>query len=215
MTRAAPRILALVGAIGAGKSAVAKWFAGRGATVVDADAIGHEILLEPEVVRELAAAFGPAAVTPAGEVDRRRLGRVVFADPGARVRLEAIVHPRIRARVEKLVAAAKADPVVPLVVVDAAILLEVGWQELADFTLFVDAPRETRLRRVAARGWTEQDLARREAAQWPLERKRAAADVAIVNDDGALPHLELDAIWRRLAAPTTEAVGGPALSATS
>ena len=104
-------------------------------------------------------------------IDRRALGTIVFANPEALRQLEAILHPRMRRTFERAIARTVRRGQARAVVLDAAILLEAGWHTLCDRIVLVDAPREQRLARLAAaRGWSEQTLAAREAAQWPLER---------------------------------------------
>lgn len=178
----APRatlVVGLLGGIGAGKSAVAAAFARRGALVLDADALGHEALRQP-AVRDAVLARWPQARGPEGEVDRRALAGVVFASPDERRALEALTHPWIRRAAEARVAAARRERA-PLVVLDAAVMLEAGWDDVCDKLVFIDAPREQRLARVAARGWAAADLDAREAAQLPLTEKRRRANHVIDN----------------------------------
>lgn len=119
----------------------------------------------------------------AGEIDRRALGRIVFADPAELRRLEAIVHPPMRDEFERLIRGAVADQSTPGVVIDAAILYEAGWNQLCDSVVFVDSSRPVRLARLAeARGYHEADLAAREGMQEPLENKRDRADFVVDND---------------------------------
>jgi dephospho-CoA kinase len=206
-------VIGLVGEIGAGKSQVAALLAARGALVLDADAIGHTLLTQRPVREPVVARFGPGILqTPetAGAepmIDRRLLGKIVFSDPAARRDLEAIVHPRMRRTFEKAIARAERLKRVPAVVLDAAILFEVGWDNLCDKVLFVQAPRDLRLSRVAAqRGWTEETLRAREDSQWPAERKRGRAD-AVVTNDSDLTHLagEVDRLWPSLISMTSSA----------
>src|SRR5262249_48143791 len=106
-------------------------------------------------------------------------------DPAALRRLEAILHPRMRRTFERAIDRAVRRGRARAVVLDAAILLEAGWNSLCDTIVLVDAPREQRLARLAeARDWSEQTLAAREAAQWPLDRKRALANLVLNNDSG-------------------------------
>jgi dephospho-CoA kinase len=200
-------VIGLIGGIGAGKSRVAALLAESGAKLIDADVVGHALLDQRPVRDEVVARFGPDVLDRAGadagappRIDRRALGAIVFADPAALRRLEAILHPRMRRTFERAIAReARRGQGPGCVVLDAAILLEAGWDALCDRIVFVDAPREVRLARLAeARGWTAAMLADREAAQWPLDRKRARADVVVVNDDGIEPLAEQ---VRRLAAP--------------
>lgn len=173
-------VIGLVGGVGSGKSAVAAALARRGGRVIDADALGHAALREPALAARVLARWPQVAV--GGGVDRAKLADVVFADDAARDALECIVHPWIVRRIRADVAAADA----PFVVVDAPLLLEAGLGEDCDLVAFVDVPAAERVRRVAARGWTADELARREAAQMPLEEKRRRADVVI--DNSGPPH---------------------------
>lgn len=175
-------MVGLIGAIGAGKSTVADRLRTLGATVIDADGTGHDVLRIPSVRDQLTQAFGPRILGADQEVDRKVLGSIVFAEASERARLESIVHPAMLEEFRRLISSAWADPSVPMIVLDAAILLEVGWDQVCDRIVFVDAPRETRLDRlVQNRGWSEEELDRRERAQWSNERKKARADVIIEN----------------------------------
>ena len=128
------------------------------------------------------ASEGGAAVP---RIDRRALGAIVFADPTARHTLEAIVHPAMRDRFLQTIDRLSREGGFDLVVLDAAILLEAGWDDLCDRIVFVDAPRLERLRRVTeARGWSQETLEARERAQWPFDEKRRRADWIITNESG-------------------------------
>jgi dephospho-CoA kinase len=176
------RIVGLIGGIGAGKSTVAGRLRERGALIVDADKTGHDVLLEPTIKDKLVRIFGTEILSPRGEIDRARLGAIVFTGPETRKQLEEVVHPRMAERFREQISLALADPNVPLIVLDAAILLEVGWDAICDEIVFVDVPRSTRLERLMQnRGWDEEELTRRESAQWPIEQKRARASVVIDN----------------------------------
>jgi dephospho-CoA kinase len=177
-----PLVVGLVGGIGAGKSRVAEAFARHGARVVSGDALAHEALRQPAVKEQIVRRWGARMLDDKGEVQRRLLGAAVFADAGERRALEAMVHPWIKRRIREEVDAARADPSVRLVVLDAAVMLEAGWHDVCDRLVFVEAPREVRLRRVAERrGWTAEELAAREAAQLPLTAKAAHADHTLDN----------------------------------
>ncbi|WP_337176501.1 dephospho-CoA kinase [Paludisphaera sp.] len=193
-------VVGVIGGIGGGKSSAAAALAARGAVVIDADAVGHETLRRPEVARRVAERFGPAVVAADGSIDRRALGRVVFADASARRDLESIVHPPMFEEFGRRIAEARALGEAPLIVLDAAILLEAGWDRACDAVVFVDAPREIRLDRVRrGRGWSDEDLSRREAAQWPLDRKKAGAGHVLVNDgDAARLESEIDRLMPKL-----------------
>lgn len=177
--------IGLIGAIGAGKSTAAAALAARGARVVNADALGHEALDQPEIRAKLIDRWGTRVLKPDGHPDRRALAATVFADPAERTALEAIVFPYIGRRAHAEVLAGQNDPAARLVVLDAAVMFEAGWNNVCDRVVYIDAPREIRLARLAARsGWTAADLAAREAAQWPADRKKSLADAVLVNDAG-------------------------------
>ncbi len=191
-------VVGLIGGIGSGKSQVAAAFAARGACIVSGDALAHEALRQPGVKAEISARWGGGVFDDSGEVARGKLAAVVFADPAERRALEAMVHPWIRKRIREEVEAARREPAVRLVVLDAAIMLETGWNEICDRLVYVDAPNEVRQRRVAGqRGWSAADLEAREAAQLPLTEKAARADHALDNS-GSLDRLgqEVEALLR-------------------
>lgn len=175
-----PLVLGLIGAIGAGKSTVAKMLGDLGCQVFDADKAGHEVLSKPAIARRIVESFGNDIVDASGVVDRRKVGRIVFDDPGKRLHLESIVHPAIRELFESAKSTAKASGII--LVLEAPVLLEAGWNDACHFLVFVDAPRELRMERLRARGWNEAELTRREAAQWPNEKKRAIAQFHVTND---------------------------------
>lgn len=174
-----PLVIGLLGGIAAGKSAVAALFAVHGLVHVDADQVSREVSSDPATLAEIGAAFGPGIVA-GGRLDRAAMADLVFADPDSRRRLEAILHPRIRARILAALAAAKAAG--RSVLLDAPLLLEGGLVEFCDRVVFVAADLTTRRRRAAGRGWDEHELARREAAQAPLAAKMARAERSIHND---------------------------------
>ena len=110
------------------------------------------------------------------------MGEIVFSDAAQRERLERLVHPLVRATRTEMIS--RTDPrTTPAVIVDAPLLFEAGLDKECDAVVFVDAPKENRLKRVReTRGWDEEELNRREKAQLPLEEKRRRADVVITND---------------------------------
>jgi dephospho-CoA kinase len=196
-------VIGLIGAIGAGKSTAAKCFAARGGQVIDADALGHEALRQPEVVESLIKRWGERIRRPDGTLDRREIGRIVFADPEQRNALEAMVFPYIGKRTQQLIEAAQTNRDAAFVVLDAAVLLEAGWGDWVDRIVYVDAPRELRVARLAARsGWNETELAGREAAQLPSEMKKTRADSVVMNEaDVVRLQEQIDALLARWRFP--------------
>lgn len=189
----------LTGGIGAGKSEVARLLAGHGAVIVDADVLAREaVAVGSEGLAEVVEAFGPGVLAADGSLDRAALATVVFADPAARGRLEAIIHPRVRALAEAAFAAAAADAVV---VHDVPLLVEAGLAAAYDVVVVVAASKQTQLGRLTAlRGMTAAEAEARLAAQAPLEQKLAVADIVIWNDgDRAALARRVDEIWHDLS----------------
>jgi dephospho-CoA kinase len=181
--------IGLLGGIGGGKSRVAAELGARGGRVINADELGHEALRQPEVRARVVQRWGQGLLNEQGEVVRRRLGAIVFADDGERRVLEDLVHPWILGRVQQEIDAARRDPAVRFVVLDAALMLEAGWASLCDRLVFVDTPREQRLQRLLhQRQWTEKEVQAREAAQLPLTEKARRAD-HVLDNSSTLEHL--------------------------
>jgi dephospho-CoA kinase len=191
----------LTGGIGSGKSTVARRFAARGAVLVDSDVLAREVVAAgTDGLGEVVAAFGPGVLGRDGALDRPSLAAVVFADPRARERLNAIVHPRVRERTEELVAAAPADAVV---VQDVPLLVETGSPAAFALVVVVHAAAEVRVRRlVDDRGMSAADARARIAAQADDETRRAAADVWLDNaGPPAVLEAAVDALWHRRLVP--------------
>jgi dephospho-CoA kinase len=174
-------ILGIIGGIGSGKSLVADELVRRGGYLIAGDALGHEALQQPEIKEKIVQRWGRDILDEQGQVQRRRLGRKVFANPKELHALEELVFPWIGKRIWQEIARAKAVGA-PLIVLDAAVMMEAGWDKNCDRVIFVDAPRHTRLERlVQKRGWSEEELLAREQAQLPEEDKRRRADAIIDN----------------------------------
>jgi dephospho-CoA kinase len=197
-----PRVIGLTGGIGSGKSTVSAMLADLGARVVDADKIGHWVYRAgSEGFRAVVDAFGPGVVAADGTIDRACLGGIVFDDPDARARLNAIVHPLIGAELAARIAAARDDGYDRPVVVEAAILIEAGWRPLVDQLWVVSVDRETAVARVVgSRGLSRADVERRLDAQLPDAERRRQADV-VIDNGGDLDALrtQVEAAWRAAA----------------
>jgi dephospho-CoA kinase len=178
-----PFSVGLTGGIGCGKTTVADLFAARGAAVVDTDQIAHSLTApHGAAMPALLAEFGPEYATPEGALDRAKMRALVFADPGARTRLEAILHPRIR----EATAAAALLATGPYVIFVVPLLIESGtWRERVARVLAIDCPEEVQVARVMARnGLPESQVRAIMAAQVTRAERQAAADDIILNDDG-------------------------------
>ncbi|MEQ8316737.1 MAG: dephospho-CoA kinase [Phycisphaerales bacterium] len=187
-------VLGLAGGIGSGKSAVAAVLGELGFVVSDSDAGARAVLERPEVVAELVRAFGQSVLDASGKPDRKAIADAVFGDEARRRTLEQIVHPRLHEQRAQLIEAARTRGAAG-VVIDAPLLFEAGVDAECDAVIFVDTLRAVRLARVIeGRGWTEAELARREAAQMPLEEKRRRSQQVVANDG------DMDALRARVRA---------------
>lgn len=179
-------VVGIVGGIGSGKSAVALWVAAQeNVHVIDADRLGHDALRASDMKASLRLQFGDNIFDAQGEVQRGALARRVFGDTdahrAARNMLEQIVHPEIERRIVEEIRRA-ADAGSEAVLLDAAVLLEAGWQRRCDAVVFIETPDAVRLERVHQRsGWTAEELHRREASQLSLADKRKQSDVVVSN----------------------------------
>lgn len=185
-------VIGVTGGIGAGKSTVARLLGGLGTLVIDSDRLAHEELQSPTVVAAVRELWGQAVLSPQGEVDRAKLGSVVFHDPRQLQKLEDLLYPKIHQRRRQIIEKHAADPQVRAVVLDAPKLYEAGVDKECDAVIFVDADEKTRLSRVSqTRGWDEAELARREKMQIPLDKKKAMADYVVVNNHPSVDSLTL------------------------
>lgn len=182
MTRSSMPVIGLTGSMAAGKSTVARHLAKLGAYVADADQAARRVVLPDTAgLQALVARFGPGILRPDGALDRPALSAIVFDDAAALADLNAITHPRIRAEMEAELSKARARGM-QAAVLDAALLLEAGWQDLCDEVWLVTAPEEARLNRAMTRDGLSHEAAQaRMAAQMPEEEKRALADVILEN----------------------------------
>ena len=210
MSRVRPKrkkpVIGLAGGIGAGKSSVARLLESLGAAVIDSDRMTHEQYGDPEVKAVLRGWWGESVCPAGGEVDRRAVGNIVFHDPSQLARLEGLLYPRLARCREGLIAGYETDPQVRAIVLDAPKLYEAGLHELCDAVIFVDADWAARVERVAAaRGWTEDELRRRENLLNPLDRKRTIADHVVVNHSsiGAL-RSEVERVFSSVLATFTD-----------
>jgi dephospho-CoA kinase len=195
------KVLGLTGGIGSGKSMVASIFAQLGADVIDADRLAREVV-EPgqAALEEIATAFGREILLPDGRLDRGKLGRIIFADPVARARLNAITHPRIQERMATEMALRGSRPGV--LIVDIPLLYENDRTGMVEAVIVVWVDARTQLRRLNERGGLTLDEAQqRIAAQMPLDEKRARADV-VIDNSGSRENTrrQVEAIYRQYAA---------------
>lgn len=196
-------VIGVTGGIASGKSTVSRIFQRLGAEVIDADQVAREVVEKsPQVLARLVEAFGPEILQEDGSLDRRRLGTMVFGNPGALEKLNQITHPPIlaelRRRIEELKVSGK------FVVVDAALLIECDFLSPLDWLVLVVADREKQVERlVNIVGLSEEEAWKRINSQLPLEEKKKFADI-IIDNNGTLEDLGRQAkeVWCRMVRVT-------------
>jgi dephospho-CoA kinase len=193
-------VIGLTGGILSGKSTVSGMLAERGAVIIDADKVGHQAYQpHTDVWQELVDTFGEWILKQNGEIDRKRLGEIVFHDPSALILLNKIVHPRMREMIEEELKRLRADDA-SVVVIEAAVLIEAKWTDLVDRIWVTTAPEEKVIDRLQNRvGLSEEQARARIAAQLPPEDKVKHADVVIdTNCDLAELGIRVLDLWEEL-----------------
>jgi dephospho-CoA kinase len=184
------KVIGLTGGVGMGKSTTDKFLRERNVPVVDTDLLAREIV-EPgqEALSEVRQCFGDSVIGPDGRLNRRELARRVFADSAARQQLESILHPRIRALWQAQVETWRGEGR-SLAVVVIPLLFETNAEDSFDAIICVACTAATQTERLRARGWTDEQVRQRVAAQWPVEQKMAKADFVIWTEGDLDAHAE-------------------------
>ena len=198
-------VIGLIGGVGSGKSAVARWIGNcKDVVVINGDSIGHQVLTTSETKEDIRSRFSDSVFNERGDVDRNVMGRMVFGSSAehrqARTGLEQIVHPKIRKEIVNRIQIARSSGAYEAIILDAAVLLEAGWNDLCHAVVFVEASEECRLKRVThSRGWDEISLKFRESSQLSLDEKRNAAH-EIIDNSGTLQEsgAQLEKILERI-----------------
>lgn len=194
------RVIGLTGSIATGKSTASAILAKLGAHVIDADRVAHEVCAPGQpAVQEIGERLGLEYVRPDGSLDRPQLAHVVFADAAKRAALNAIVHPRVRQRMQELMAQSRAAGA-RVVVLDVPLLIESGGAYGTDEVWLVYVPEAMQTRRLMARNHLSRDEALlRVRAQMPIEEKRRYADV-VLDNTGDVAHLrrQIEDEWQRI-----------------
>ena len=202
-------VIGIVGGIGSGKSVVAQAFGQLGCLVIDADEQVRQAYKDYRVKQALKHWWGRMVVDPDGEIDRAAVARKVFAHPDELRRLEQLLHPMVTEGRERVMKSHADDSQVVAFVWDIPLLLETGLQEQCDAVVFIDAPVEQRLARIAAtRGWDAEQLDSREKLQMPLDKKREISEYVIVNTAGVDDlHAQVREVLSRILAGMTPKTG--------
>jgi len=195
------KVIGLTGGIGSGKSTVSQFLAKLGAVTIDADKVGHDAFKpSSDAWRQVVAAFGNQVVTADGEINREKLGKIVFNDPEARVRLNQIMHPTMYDMVKVQLEEYRRQGV-SVAVLDAPLLIEADWIPLVDEVWVTTAPETTVLKRLRERsGMPEHESQARIRSQLPSEERLKYANV-IVDTDCSLDELKanIKELWQGLA----------------
>jgi len=197
------RVIGLTGGIASGVTLVAGMFRELGAVVIEADQVSREVV-QPgtSTLRKIVEAFGPEVVAPDGTLDRRRLGQIVFDDPSARVRLNALTHPAIRRLIWERIEHIRREDPEALVIVDIPLLLDTAGPETFDLdgVIVITATPELQISRIMKRdGLSREEAQRRLDAQRPVALKAAEADWVIDNTSTvAHTRSQVEALWKQL-----------------
>ena len=194
-------VIGLTGGVGTGKSTVADIFKQLGAVVLDADGIAHELMRKGTPVwRSVRRVFGQEILGPNGQIDRKRLGAMVFSDPKKLARLCQIVHPAVRRRFRELTRIIGRKKAGSVVVWDIPLLIEAGPVYKVDALVVVSAPFRTAARRLRDRsGWSSTEVQKRQSFQMPLKKKERLADFVIRNNGSlAATRRQVVHIWNQI-----------------
>ena len=177
-------IFGIVGGVGAGKSSIIRNIATLKLHVIDADQIGHQQIATASILKQIVTLFGNGILDSQGNISRPLLAAEAFGESPEqiikRTQLNAIVHPAIRVEIQRQIQSVPED--VDAIILDAALLLEAGWDVECNAVIFVDTPLEQRQQRVARnRNWTIDEHDRREASQWSLDEKRSHSQFTVDN----------------------------------
>lgn len=194
------KIIGLTGGIGSGKSTVSQFLAELGAAVIDADKTGHEMLKSnAEIRQEIVASFGQEILDSNGEIDRKKLGEIVFNQPDSLAQLNQIMHPRMYNIVKDQLEEYRRQGVA-VVVLEAALLIEAGWTSLVDEVWVTVAPEEKIIQRLSEnRGMAEEETTVRIRSQLSSEERTRHADV-VINNEGDLDSTreKVKELWQKL-----------------
>jgi dephospho-CoA kinase len=195
-------VVGLTGGIATGKSTVAAIFGEAGARLIDADLIAREaVRKDTPAYRDILAHFGPKVLQPDGEIDRKRLGAIIFKNPTEQRALERIVHPEVRKEINRGIAEIRQQTPSALVIVDIPLLFEAGMRQGLDAVIVVYAPEHLQLERLMARdGLTRPEALARIRAQMPIESKKALA-THVIDNSGSFESTRAQTmeVYRRLA----------------
>ncbi len=192
-------VIGLTGGIGTGKSEAARYLAQLGASVINADQLGHEAYTpQLEAWHKVVGAFGEEILDSNGEIDRRKLGAIVFSNPDQLARLNQIMHPLIARMVEEKIEDLRGKRV-EVVVVEAALLFEAGWDSLVEEVWVTDSPEDVVIQRLSERNdLTQEEARKRISSQMDRSERLSRAD-SVIDNSSDIPAMEsaIDEMWER------------------
>jgi dephospho-CoA kinase len=198
------KVIGILGGVASGKSLVGDQFRRLGAEVLNADQVAHEVLREEEVIKSLHGRWGDDVIGDDNQINRAAVANIVFAPPpdgpNQLAFLEQVVHPRIGSRLKQRLEQLRCAGETAVVILDAAVMLKVGWDKFCNQILFVETPQTIREQRARRRGWNEAEFTAREDAQQPLDRKRKAASF-VIDNSGTLEatFAQVQQFWKSLS----------------
>lgn len=190
----------LTGNYGMGKSTVAKYFSKLGAYVIDTDALVSELLEKKEVVEEIRKLLGDDVVTD-GKLDKKKIAKIVFKNPFMRIYLENILHPLVFRRIEEIIEGINTRGEPKIVVIEAPVIFERGYQNRFDIIVTVFCTEEQAIERLKKKGVKEEDAKERLNSQFPIEMKKKNSDY-LIDNSGSLEdtYLQVEAVFQKLVA---------------
>ena len=195
-------VIGLTGSIGTGKSEAARQLEALGASIISADQVGHEAYTpNTEAWEHVVSAFGDEILQDDGEIDRRKLGTIVFSDPGQLERLNQIMHPRMAQMVADKIEVLRGQGV-EVVVVEAALLFEAGWDSLVEEVWTTDSPEQAVIERLKVRnGMSEEEVRKRMSSQMGRTERLDRSDYVIENSgDMVALGVAIKELWDRRVA---------------
>lgn len=194
-------LIGVTGGIACGKTEVCKVFQRKGAAILSGDQIGKEVVEENKrVLKELVLAFGESILTKNGKLNRRKLGQIAFASQEAKEKLNGIIHPYLLRELRQRIKDLRNKGKMPVVVIDAALIVEWGLEKELDYLIFVESKREDKIKRLKEeKGYTRREALDRIKSQLPERVKKRKADFVIRNDKGlAELRQRAERVWKHL-----------------
>jgi dephospho-CoA kinase len=179
----------LTGSIGTGKSTVAKIFEKLGAYVIDADKVVHQLFENEDVKEEIVSTFGKSILDNQGKIDKKKLAQIIFTDKEKKKKLENILHPKVRQKIQEFIEDVYKKDKNAVVVAEIPLLIETGMYKNYDKVLVVYAPKDLQLKRLLEKGFSEDEAKRRINSQMDIEEKLKYADI-IIENTSSLKELE-------------------------